>query len=65
LDGTKVVPPLSPEAWVPHHSGSGSNYFLRYDDLDFSIDMSRMKFPDDFFGKMRQSRECAEAPDEQ
>src|SRR5712671_3587229 len=27
-------------------------YFLRYDDLDFSIDISRMKFPDDFFDKM-------------
>src|SRR5437660_9628193 len=29
------------------------NYFLRYDDLDFSIDISRMKFPDDFFDRMR------------
>src|SRR6202040_1082285 len=29
------------------------NYFLRYDDLDFSIDISRMKFPEDFFGKMQ------------
>jgi len=29
------------------------NYFLRYDDLGFSIDISRMKFPEDFFGKMR------------
>jgi glucose-6-phosphate isomerase len=28
-------------------------YFLRYDELDFSIDISRMKFPDDFFEKMR------------
>src|SRR5438067_730760 len=28
-------------------------YFLRYDDLGFSIDISRMKFPDDFFEKMR------------
>ena len=28
-------------------------YFLRYDDLGFSIDISRMKFPDDFFDKMR------------
>ena len=28
-------------------------YFLRYDDLGFSIDVSRMKFPDDFFEKMR------------
>src|ERR1700730_4658863 len=28
-------------------------YFLRYDDPDFSIDISRMKFPDDFFAKMR------------
>src|SRR5262245_50323179 len=28
-------------------------YFLRYDELGFSIDISRMKFPDDFFNKMR------------
>src|SRR5438552_1596900 len=27
-------------------------YFLRHDDLGFSIDISRMKFPDDFFDKM-------------
>ena len=28
-------------------------YFLRYDELGFSIDISRMKFPDDFFDQMR------------
>src|SRR3989475_11084485 len=28
-------------------------YLLRHDDLDFSIDISRVKFPDDFFDKMR------------
>ena len=28
-------------------------YFLRYDDVDFSIDISRMKFADDFFETMR------------
>jgi glucose-6-phosphate isomerase len=28
-----------------------SAIFLRYADLDFSIDISRMKFPDDFFEK--------------
>src|SRR5438270_13799547 len=28
-------------------------YFLRYDDLGFSIDISRMKFTDDFFERMR------------
>src|SRR5437868_10467040 len=27
-------------------------YFLRYEDLDFSIDISRMRFADDFFEKM-------------
>ena|ERR1700720_3563858 len=27
--------------------------FLRYDDLDLSIDVSRMKFPADFFEEMR------------
>jgi glucose-6-phosphate isomerase len=27
-------------------------YFLRYDELGFSIDISRMKFPDDFFDRM-------------
>ena len=28
-------------------------HFLRYDDVDFSIDISRMKFGDDFFDKMQ------------
>src|SRR5437879_8030601 len=28
-------------------------YFVRHDDLGFSIDISRLKFPDDFFDKMR------------
>jgi glucose-6-phosphate isomerase len=28
-------------------------YFLRYDDLGFSIDISRMRFPDGFFEEMR------------
>jgi glucose-6-phosphate isomerase len=28
-------------------------HFLRYDELGFSIDISRMKFPDDFFIKMQ------------
>src|SRR5438874_6916835 len=28
-------------------------YFLRYDDLGFSIDISRMKFPDNFFDQLR------------
>jgi hypothetical protein len=28
-------------------------YFVRYDDVDFSIDISRMKFADDFFDQMR------------
>ncbi len=28
-------------------------YFLRYDDLDFSIDISRMRFADGFFEEMR------------
>ena len=28
-------------------------YFLRYPDIGFSIDISRMNFPDDFFEKMR------------
>ena len=28
-------------------------YFLRYDDLDFSIDISRMRFPDGFLPKMQ------------
>ncbi|MEY2498776.1 MAG: glucose-6-phosphate isomerase [Verrucomicrobiota bacterium] len=34
-------------------------YFLRYDDLDFSIDISRMRFADDFFEKMRPQTEKA------
>src|SRR6266542_2462770 len=28
-------------------------YFVHYDDLDFSLDISRMKFPDDFLEKMQ------------
>src|SRR6266487_844764 len=28
-------------------------YFLCYRDLDFSLDISRMKFPEDFFEKMQ------------
>jgi len=34
-------------------------YFLYYGDLDFSIDISRMKFPDDFFERMRPPIEKA------
>ncbi|MEP6709141.1 MAG: glucose-6-phosphate isomerase [Verrucomicrobiota bacterium] len=34
-------------------------YFLRYDDLDFSLDISRMRFPDDFFQKMQSRVEKA------
>jgi glucose-6-phosphate isomerase len=34
-------------------------YFLRYNDLDFSLDISRMRFPDDFFEKMQSSVEKA------
>src|SRR5229473_7034027 len=37
------------------------NYFLRYDNLDFSIDISRMKFPDDFFDEMRPRIDKASA----
>jgi glucose-6-phosphate isomerase len=29
-------------------------YFLRYDDLGFTLDISRMRFADDFFEKMKQ-----------
>jgi glucose-6-phosphate isomerase len=34
-------------------------YFLEYRDLGFSIDISRMKFPDDFFEKMQPNIEKA------
>src|SRR6266545_6860355 len=34
-------------------------YFLYYRDLDFSFDISRMKFTDDFFEKMQQKIEKA------
>jgi len=34
-------------------------YFLYYRDLDFSLDISRMKFPDDFFEKMQPKIERA------
>jgi glucose-6-phosphate isomerase len=34
-------------------------YFLRYDDLGFSIDISRMRFPNDFFERMQPQIERA------
>src|SRR6266516_256160 len=34
-------------------------YFLHYGDLDFSIDISWMRFPDDFFEKMQPQIEKA------
>jgi len=34
-------------------------YFLYYHDLDFSLDISRMKFPEDFFEKMHPKIEKA------
>ena len=34
-------------------------YFLYYRDLDFSLDISRMKFPEDFFEKMQPKVENA------
>src|SRR5450759_2001808 len=34
-------------------------YFLSYDDLDFSIDISRMKFADDFLATMQPRVEKA------
>jgi glucose-6-phosphate isomerase len=34
-------------------------YFLSYDDLDFGLDISRMRFGDDFFEKMRPRIEQA------
>jgi glucose-6-phosphate isomerase len=36
-------------------------YFLCYRDLGFSLDISRMKFPDDFFEKMRPKIDKASA----
>jgi glucose-6-phosphate isomerase len=35
------------------------DHYLSYDDLGFSIDISRMRFPDDFFEKMRPEAEKA------
>src|SRR6266576_5517178 len=34
-------------------------YFVHYDDLGFSLDISRMKFPDDFFEKMQPKNDKA------
>ena len=34
-------------------------YYLRYDDLGFSVDISRMRFADGFFEKMRPEVEQA------
>ena len=36
-------------------------YFLYYRDLGFSLDISRMKFPNDFFEKMRPKIDKASA----
>jgi len=47
--------------WLPRFGQRFQQYFLCYDDLDFSIDISRMKFPDDFFGKMQPLIEKASA----
>ena len=33
---------------------SFQKYFLSYDDLGFSIDISRMRFGDEFFNEMRE-----------
>jgi len=35
------------------------DYYLSYDDLGFSFDISRMRFPDGFFAKMRPQAEQA------
>ena len=35
------------------------NYYLRYEDLGFSIDISRMRFADDFFPSMQSKAEKA------
>jgi len=34
-------------------------YFVHYDDLGFSLDISRMRFPDDFFEKMQPKIDMA------
>ena len=34
-------------------------YFLRYDNLDFALDISRMRFGDDFLAKMKSRTERA------
>src|SRR5207302_3727809 len=49
----EVIPPLSLAMASSSLWQRFQQYFLRYDDLGFSIDISRMKFPDDFFEKMR------------
>ena len=38
---------------------SFQEYFLSYDDLGFSIDISRMRFGDEFFNEMRERVEKA------
>ena len=38
-------------------------YFLEYRELGFSLDISRMKFPDDLFEKLRPQIEHAFASD--
>ena len=38
-------------------------YFLEYRELGFSLDISRMKFPEDLFGRMRLQIDGQQLPD--
>src|SRR6478609_8240570 len=57
--------PQSNFTWYSHGMASSSlwqrfqRYFLEYRELGFSLDISRMKFPDDLFEKMRPQIEHA------
>jgi hypothetical protein len=51
---------------LPHFGSVFSSHFLRYRELGSSLDMSRMKFPEDFFEKMqRKIKRAFESIDDQ
>ncbi len=57
--GTGAIPSEPREKDLARHSGRPSmwsrfqEFFLAYDDIGFSIDVSRMRFADDFFATMQ------------
>ena len=58
-DDTEVVPPLPCDMPTTPLWQRFQKYFLHYHDLGFSLDISRMRFAEDFFEKMQPRVEKA------